>query len=98
MRMRALIAAIVLLGMAMVGFGEMAPRPGKAQGYFVTNRWGEPLFVRGSSVYFVSPEVSTVLAKNAGSPLEVDVSEWKQEMNPGAVMMVEMRGVEVVKS
>ena len=98
MRMRALIAAVALATMAVAGLAEDAPSPGKMQGYFVTNRWREALLVRGGSVFFVSPEASTVLSKNAGKPLEVDVGKWEQQENPGAVRMHDVRGVEVIRS
>ena len=57
--------------------------PGTYHGYFCENRWGQKVFHHGPYHYFVG-DAAKALEPHVGKPLEIEVLEMSQPMNPGA--------------
>jgi hypothetical protein len=97
MRTPLAISLIALLALSAAGFGEEAPPPGKVKGTFTTDRWGRVIFSRnGTDVSFVSPAAAEALAKFAGQCVEINVGKWQQDMNPGGMMLDDVKSVEAI--
>lgn len=83
---------IVVLLLCVAGVETRAERlgPGTFRGYYCETRWGQKVFHCGPYHYFVGDDAAKALAPHAGKPLEFEVLELSQPMNPGAGLIQEV--------
>ncbi len=67
-----------------VSHARMMPSSRSFYGYSFKDRWGQNVFHNGPYHYFLSDKVAVQLEMYRGKPLELDVTETSQLMNPGA--------------
>jgi len=87
-----------VVGVLLTGQGRCdLVGPGTYYGYYGGDRWGRKVFYNGPGSLFVGDEAARTLEPYAGRPLEIEVTELSQPMNPGAGLIVKVREVSVVE-
>lgn len=69
--------------------------PGTYYGYVAVDRWKQDVFHTGPYHLFMSDEVARDLAQYRGKPLELNVTQVDQPMNPGGAMIRQIGKVAV---
>lgn len=88
MKNAACIGLAIAIGLAATeGLRAERMAPGPYNGYFSETRWGDQILHLGPYHTFVSEEAAKELARHKGKPLEVEVSDISQPLNPGAGMI-----------
>lgn len=81
------ISILLTVVLASFALAEMMVA-GTYEGYFAKDRWGRNIFYYGNPcVFFVADDVAAKLTPYSGRPMQIDITEFDQWMNPGGVMI-----------